>query len=112
MSDFFDTRQPVTIHRPTATTDAYGNTVYGEPYTNEQTDFYYVIPSSSREFTEGRQTLVISMVAYAPPETNIDERCELSSLGKRYRITGIYPIPDMDDPSQMMCLKIELEGAG
>lgn len=111
MSDFFDTIQPVTIHRPTESTDGYGSTIYGEPYTDEQTDFYYVVPSRSQEFTAGRQTLATSMVAYAPPETNIDEKCELSSLGKRYRITGKYPIPDMDNPAEMMCLKLELEGA-
>lgn len=112
MSGFFDTRQPVTVHRPTKTTDAYGYEQYGEPYTDEPADFYYVIPRRTQEYTQGRQTLTTQMVAYAPPDTRVDERCELSSLGKRYRVTGIYPIPDMDDPSETMCLKLELEGAG
>ena len=110
MSDFFDTSQPVTIHTPTATTDAYGNTVYGEPYTNVASTFYYILPIRSQEFTQGRQTLTTAIVGYAPPDSPVNERSEVSSLGKRYRVTGIVPVPDIDDPSQTMALKVDLEG--
>jgi hypothetical protein len=112
VSEFFDTEQPVTVHVPTETTDAYGNTNYGPPYTDIPASFYAVVPVSSTEYTGGRQTLTTAVVGYAPADSIVNERCEVSSLGKRYRVIGIVPVPDMDDPSKVDCLKVDLEGAG
>ena len=111
MSEFFDTAQPVTIHVPTETTDYYGNTVPTGDFTDVAATFYAVVPVSSREYTQGRQTLTTTVVGYAPPDSAVNERCELSSLGKRYRVVGIVPVPEMDDPSRVDCLKVDLEGA-
>lgn len=108
---FFDRLQTVTVHRPTKTTDRYGNEKYGAPWTDVPTDFYVVLPSRSTEIVDGRRTVVTTVTGYAPSGTQIDETCEVTASGKRYRVTGIVPLPDIDDPNVVTALRIDLEAA-
>lgn len=109
--------QPVTIHRPAWGQDIYGNQ---EPtgYTDIPAQAYRVAPVRAREVRQGiggfagdqgQQTLIISAAGAFPPGTDIRETDEVTASGKRYKVTGVFPVPSATDPSVVRYVRADLE---
>lgn len=89
----------VTIHR--ATEPVYneaGELVEPATEENTATPAWAVRASSSVEFAEGRQNLVVRGVGLFPPETDLSATDELTAVGPdnimpvRYRVVGLFPV--------------------
>jgi hypothetical protein len=79
---------PITVHRPTFSTDDYGNTYPTGSFTNRETRGW-MGATRAQEITDGRQTMTVQTRVGFDGEEDVDEKDEITVNGQRYRITSV-----------------------
>lgn len=103
---------PVTLHRPgPPAEDAHGNEMPGEP-ADVPSRAYRVAPVKAREISVGQQTTIVTAAGAFPPnmgESTPRDTDEMTALGKRYRVVGVFPVPKATNPEKVDYVRADLE---
>lgn len=108
----------VTLHRTTPEVkNEAGEVVSGGEPVNVSAIAWAVRASSSVEFAEGRQNLVVRGKALFPPDADVRATDEISAVGVdgimpiRYRVVGLFPVM-CGRRQRVKHLHVDLEAVG